>query len=409
MSSETADVELPCPLWVQFLDRETGLPYFFNVRTRERACRDPEPEPGPSRGAPAAGPVRPSAPVVAQGAEPSALWRSRPARVQRPPEAAAAAYVQGHEEYNVWYGRYESDRFNPREREPAPSRCEPAADSGWTQADLPGAETSHFCIFYARGSCNAGHRCRYYHRLPTQADGDACDPAHDIFGRERFAGHREDMGGVGSFNSDCRTLFVGDLRFDRASRDTVQQLERLLWEDFGAWGDIQQVHVVPSKALAFVRYAYRAAAEFAKVAMSNQQLGLARCISVRWAVDDPNPRTAKQRRTERQLVVEAAVERRIAAVALSEAEVAAMRFMNGAEDSAGAMAPYPDTSSQYPAPRNLLSGSAEGPNAVLGPATLEEVEAEAKRTEALVNAARLSAVLARIDALRGGEQPAAQA
>ena len=42
-------------------------------------------------------------------------------------------------------------------------------------------------------------------------------------------------------------------------------------------------------AIAFVRYRYRANAEFAKVAMANQSLDNKEVINVRWAMDDPNP------------------------------------------------------------------------------------------------------------------------
>ena len=38
--------------------------------------------------------------------------------------------------------------------------------------------------------------------MPTVLDIASADEAHDIFGRERFSQHRDDMGGVGSFNSE---------------------------------------------------------------------------------------------------------------------------------------------------------------------------------------------------------------
>jgi hypothetical protein len=42
----------------------------------------------------------------------------------------------------------------------------------------------------------------YFHHVPTVLDMASADEAHDIFGRERFSQHRDDMGGVGSFNSE---------------------------------------------------------------------------------------------------------------------------------------------------------------------------------------------------------------
>ena len=38
------------------------------------------------------------------------------------------AYVQGHDEFNVWYRKFESDRFDRRDKEPASYRLHPAID-----------------------------------------------------------------------------------------------------------------------------------------------------------------------------------------------------------------------------------------------------------------------------------------
>ena len=40
------------------------------------------------------------------------------------------------------------------------------------------------------------------------------------------------MGGVGTFDKECRTLYVGGL----ANRT---KLEKLLWSEFGEWGEIE--------------------------------------------------------------------------------------------------------------------------------------------------------------------------
>ena len=36
--------------------------------------------------------------------------------------------------------------------------------------------------------------------------------------------HRDDMGGVGSFNDRCCTLFVGDLMFQREAPNAVEMV-----------------------------------------------------------------------------------------------------------------------------------------------------------------------------------------
>ena len=64
------------------------------------------------------------------------------------------------------------------------------------------------------------------------------DLAHDVFGRERHRLHKDDMGGVGTFDKECRTLYVGGL----AHRT---KLEKLLWTEFGEWGEIEvnSIHI----------------------------------------------------------------------------------------------------------------------------------------------------------------------
>eukprot|EP00976_Prorocentrum_cordatum_P039741 807629-Prorocentrum_minimum.AAC.1 len=74
------------------------------------------------------------------------------------------------------------------------------------------------------------------------------------------------MGGVGSFNRLVRTLYVGcggerDGAMDAAVTATMK---RLLTDTFAEFGPLEHVHVVSAKSVAFVRYAHRAYAEFAK-------------------------------------------------------------------------------------------------------------------------------------------------
>ena len=58
-----------------------------------------------------------------------------------------------------------------------------------------------------------------------------------MFGRERHRLHKEDMGGVGTFDKECRTLYVGGLALRT-------KLEKLLWSEFGEWGEIEVSIVV---------------------------------------------------------------------------------------------------------------------------------------------------------------------
>lgn len=71
----------------------------------------------------------------------------------------------------------------------------PDIDSGYTKADLYERYSTYFCLFFARGCCAEGVNCRYYHRIPTIEECEKIDNSKDVFGRSRFANHREDMKG----------------------------------------------------------------------------------------------------------------------------------------------------------------------------------------------------------------------
>lgn len=443
--SSTPDSVLTCPQWVRFWDQETGVPYFYNVITHERACFDPDAEgelrcasshadrsatTGSATDAPSCDGVEhrakskrrrlPAQPPDAKalfpgqsasglssagqaggsltGQEASAVpingaWWLRPARVQKAKEKNGTAYIEGQEEYNIWSGKFTCDRFEARERERASTKCDPTFDAGWTRVDLPGAEKSYFCFYFAKGCCNLGHQCTYYHRVPTSSDEELCDVAHDVFGRERFSDHREDMGGVGSFNCESKTLFVGDIRFDRTRADAVHQVESQLVESFSVWGTVENVRVIASKGIGFVRYTHRFAAEFAKVAMADQRMGSSERIHTRWASDDPNPRRKKELKIEHEQQVDAAVLKQ--SQNWSEIELAALHLTHQPSSLPGSIAPYPDTSRQYPAPRPAKPMPM--PVTVM---TWQEQESVYKKEEVAANIGRMNEVLSKIDAIQ---------
>ena len=59
-----------------------------------------------------------------------------------------------------------------------------------------------------------------------------------MFGRERHRTHKENMGGVGTFDKECRTLYVGGL-------GRHKDLEELLRTEFGEWGEIEARQCLP--------------------------------------------------------------------------------------------------------------------------------------------------------------------
>ena len=91
------------------------------------------------------------------------------------------------------------------------------------EPDPPRLLEIFFTAYFLASLANAVHVLLGFFRI---------DLAHDVFGRERHCLHKDDMGGVGTFDKECRTLYVGGL----AHRT---KLERLLWTEFGEWGEIE--------------------------------------------------------------------------------------------------------------------------------------------------------------------------
>lgn len=191
--------------------------------------------------------------------------------------------------YNKWSGGDREDKYLSKHA--ATSRCNVAKDSGYTRADkVPG---SYFCLFFARGVCPNGHQCQYLHRLPTLHD--LFNPNVDCFGRDKFSDYRDDMGGVGSFMRQNRTLYVGRIH-------VTDDIEEVVARHFAEWGQVERTRVLTSRGVAFVTYTNEANAQFAKEAMAHQSLDHSEILNVRWATVDPNPLAQKReaRRLEEQ-------------------------------------------------------------------------------------------------------------
>ena len=96
-----------------------------------------------------------------------------------------------------------------------------------------------------------------------------------------------ELTGVGALMKPCRTLYVGSLL--KAEYADPMALEEALWRNFGEWGEVENINLISRLSIAFVRYRYRAHAEFAFMAMANNHLDHGENLNVRWAHDDPNP------------------------------------------------------------------------------------------------------------------------
>ncbi|KAL2018335.1 hypothetical protein VTK56DRAFT_938 [Thermocarpiscus australiensis] len=191
--------------------------------------------------------------------------------------------------YNKWSGGDREDKYLSQTH--AKGRCNIAQDSGYTRADSrPG---SYFCLYFARGICPKGQDCDYLHRLPGIHD--IFNPNVDCFGRDKFSDYRDDMGGVGSFTRQNRTIYIGRIH-------VTDDIEEIVARHFAEWGQIERIRVLNSRGVAFVTYTNEANAQFAKEAMAHQSLDHNEILNVRWATADPNPMAQKReaRRIEEQ-------------------------------------------------------------------------------------------------------------
>ena len=79
------------------------------------------------------------------------------------------------------------------------------------------------------------------------------------------------MMGVGSFNRDCQTLYITNYqsRIQASSEDPLylQDIYRQFMAHFGQYSIIEDINVIVSKGIAFVRFQHRCMAEFVKEVM----------------------------------------------------------------------------------------------------------------------------------------------
>lgn len=193
--------------------------------------------------------------------------------------------------YNKWSGGDREDKYLSKTA--APSRCDVARDSGYTRGDKIAG--SYFCLFFARGLCPKGHECEYLHRLPGIHD--LFNPNVDCFGRDKHSDYRDDMGGVGSFMRQNRTLYVGRIH-------VTDDIEEIVARHFAEWGQVERTRVLTARGVAFVTYSNEANSQFAKEAMAHQALDHSEVLNVRWATMDPNP--LAQKREARKIEEQAA-------------------------------------------------------------------------------------------------------
>lgn len=196
--------------------------------------------------------------------------------------------------YNLWYNKWTGHRNTISE--PAQYKVDPVRDVGRTKGSAD--KSSSICVFFARGCCPHGSQCRFWHRLPCEEDRE--EIPYDVFGRERHAEFRDDMGGTGAFGRENKTLYIGRIA-------SYPDVEEVITRHFSPFGKIAKINVLKSKGVAFIEYTRRIYSEFAKEAMANQKLDRKEILNVRWATEDPNPGSAEDTRRDAELLVQKAL------------------------------------------------------------------------------------------------------
>lgn len=333
----------PNSKWKEAFDPATNLIYYFNTETQETTWDRPK-EMG--RAPHATGWFgRGRAGAKEKYEKLNEEYLKRKARKQVDAKVTRGYQrTEGAHEYNIWYGKYIGDHWkNNQGAVAAEHKCIVEKDSGWTKADKANSK-SYFCYHFARGCCARGHECNFYHRVPTAKDEAQIPSMKDVFGREMHSDHRDDMGGVGSFKDNCRTLYVGGLT-------TKDDLKKVLWKEFGQFGEVENINLIHRLMIAFVRYRLRSNAQFAKAAMSGQNLGNNEILNIRWAYEDPNPHAKKSIKRANQDAIIAKLKAQGVSDTAAGFEYPATynlpapkrrRIGNVDEESA-----YPDTDSQY--------------------------------------------------------------
>ncbi|KAF9506453.1 hypothetical protein BS47DRAFT_1378123 [Hydnum rufescens UP504] len=259
----------------------------------------------------------------------------KPARKQvKPGQVEKKESAQSGKEYNIWYNKWaggdREDSYSNKEK--SQTRCNINRDTGFTRADAAGVK--YCCLFFARGCCPYG----------------SPDSSKDCFAREKFSDYRDDMGGVGSFNRQNRTLYIGRIRETGNANETEEVIRR----HFREWGAIERVKILQHRSVAFVTYVNELDGQFAKEAMACQSLDNDEILNVRWATEDPNPtqKEAEQRRLED--IGTAAI-----AAKLDPRMVDAVRSIRALEDGEDIPLPYVDES-QKDATQDEESDQEEG-------------------------------------------------
>ena len=74
---------------------------------------------------------------------------------------------------------------------------------------------------------------------------------------------------------------------------SVRDIVRLLYENFSTWGEIEDIYFNQGRFIAYIKFAHRFYAEFAREATVEQVLvdGITDPIRIQWALESPLDKT----------------------------------------------------------------------------------------------------------------------
>lgn len=239
-------------------------------------------------------------------------WRNRKARKQvKESDLPSGIPPQNGTVFNIWYSKWShgTGNRNNSHRYVSPFRLDPVKDPGLTDSD---PDCTTFCLYFARGCCVMGSKCKYLHHIPdSDRDLERRSRVRDCFGRLKHSHYRDDMSGVGSFQNDNSTLYVGGISNSlNDMKLNPVQIENRLKYLFRPLGSINKIRYLDDKNCAFVEYKSSVNAEFAKEVMSNQTLLIPNDkewdrrmdgtgLLVKWAYEDPDPNAKRQKSLQR--------------------------------------------------------------------------------------------------------------
>jgi len=138
---------------------------------------------------------------------------------------------------------------------------------------------AHVCSFFVKGNCTRGSQCPYRHELPEENElshqnmKDRYHGINDPVAKKLLSKH-DALSLNPPLDKEIKTLYVGNVTEDIADQD--------IKDAFYAYGELQEVRMVPKSSCAFVTYTTRQSAENAVSNLVNNLVIKGSTIRISW-------------------------------------------------------------------------------------------------------------------------------